>query len=410
MKNRAWPITIVIFLSSITLAIGCFKIAAIMTDILAELNVDIGAGGWLASMIVVAGIILAIPGGGIMMKIGPKKMGISVLACAFAGNVVGAMAPNFMVLIAFRLVEGVGFSLLGIFAPAIIGILFPPEKRGVPMAIWSTWVSIGILIIFNLTNVIVPNFGWRGDYWFTAILVLIMLILFAAVVKLPEPDKSANPGKPDPPLASMGKELKNPAAWLLALTSGANSFATGCLTNFEPTFLIQTTGMDPAAANMASSVVTIGMIISGIVTGFILNKLKRREYMLIVAMVLGAVFMFLNFNVSTPEILYVFLFITGFVYSMAPPTIFTIAPETAITPVTIGMCMGILSLLQCTCTFLGSGVIGQLVQNFGGNWGIAPIPMLVMGIVGIVASLLYALVMRKRVASDNGIESPLSNA
>ena len=140
------------------------------------------------------------------------------------------------------------------------------------------------------------------------------------------------------------------------------------------------------------------MLVSGITTGLILNKIKRRENLLLIGSILGAIAMFLNFHVNSIDILYVFLFINGFVLMLVAPTVFTIAPETAASPATIGMCMGIISLSQGVAGFASSALIGSLVENAGGNWSVVPVPMLMVGAIGVIASILYLSVMKKRAA------------
>ncbi|HWQ76258.1 MAG TPA: MFS transporter [Syntrophomonas sp.] len=406
MKNKAWLVTIIVFLAGVTFSAGNFKVPPTMVVLLKEMNTGVAMGGWLMSMGMLAGIILALPAGGIMMKTGPKKLGLFSLACAVLGNLIGAVAPSFLVLMLGRLIEGIGFGLIGVVAPAIIAVWFPPEKRGFPMALWSIWIAVGMLFVFNATNIILPAFGWRGNWWLVTVLAAVILALFAWLVKVPEPEnKSSRQEASSAGPVSTLEGFKSPASWLLALVFAVFAFAVGVYTSFLPTFLIETTGMDVATANATSSIATIGMIVGGFIMGFLLNTIKNRSMLLVVSMVITAIFMYFSFKVTSPGMIIPFIFIIGIVYQLIPPIVFTVAPDTAISPATIGISMGIVILGQNLAGFIAPALIGSVVESSGGNWDAATLPLVIAGLIGIAASLLYASAMKKKtsIPLDPGI-------
>ncbi|HBV88231.1 MAG TPA: MFS transporter [Desulfosporosinus sp.] len=413
MKYKAWLVTIIVFLAGVLFAAGNFKVPPTMVAVLGEMKVSIIMGGWLMSSSALAGIVLALPAGGIMSKIGPKKLGLFALFCALIGNIVGALAANFMMLMVGRLIEGIGFGLIGVVAPAIIALCFPAEKRGLPMAIWSVWVGTGMLLIFSATNVIMPLFSWRGVWWFVAILAAIMMVLFAGGVQVPEVAE-AEPGVLKQETAALKPALpyegfKSPASWLLSLIFMMFGFGVGAMMTFAPTFMVEEVGMDVANANMNTSVITLGMITGGILMGFILNKVKNRSFLLVVSMVLTAIFMGLTFEVTSPNLILPFMLIMGLIYSMVPAVIFTISPEAAVSPATVGITMGIIVLGQNLSGFIGPVFIGAIVERGGGAWSAATLPLVVAGLIGVIASVLYGLVMKKRASGQSSQLNGLLN-
>lgn len=397
MKNKAWLVMITVFLTGVIFSAGNFKIPPTMITILKEMHVGVAMGGWLVSMGPLAGIILALPAGGIMMNTGPKKLGMFSLFCALIGNVIGAMAPNFAMLMLGRLIEGVGFGLIGVVAPAIITVWFPPEKRGLPMAIWSVWMGVGLMFIFNVTNAVLPAFGWRGDWWLMVILFTVILVMFAWLVQVPEYETKATEqevsvSEPMP----MSEGFKSPASWLLGIIFASYSFGVGALTAFVPTFLVQVAGMDLSKANMYSSIVMLGMIVGGIVMGFVLNIVKQRNMLLFVSMILSAIFMCLTFKVTSPSLIMPFMIVIGLIYSMVPAIIFTIAPEAAYSPATIGITMGIAMLGQNLGGFVSAALIGAIVEHSGGVWGVTTMPLVIAAITGIVATVLYIKIKKRQ--------------
>ncbi|MFA6809193.1 MAG: MFS transporter [Eubacteriales bacterium] len=401
MKNKAWLITIIVFLAGVVFSAGNYKVPATMVVVMEDMHTSMTMGGWLMSLGIVAGIILALPAGGIMTKTGPKKMGLFSLACALAGNVIGGLAPNFSVLMFGRLIEGIGFGLIGVVAPAIIAMLFPPEKRGLPMAVWTLWIGVGLLFIFTATNAVLPAFGWRGVWWLVAILAAIDLVLFTIFVQLPESEAEiSGQEKFKPEQVSVIEGFKSPGSWLLGIIFGCYAFAVQSLITYIPTFMVQEAGMDVTTANMYSSVLTFGMIGGGITMGFVLSIVKKRTRLLLFSMLLTAIFMYLTFKVTVPGMIMPFMIAIGLVYSMLPPVIFTVAPDFAISPATIGVTMGIIILGQNLGGFVAPILIGAVVEGSGGAWNTATVPLLVVGIVGMISAILLSMVNKKKTVDN----------
>ena len=157
-----------------------------MTAAMADLGIGLTQGGLLMSIVAITAIVLALFGGMLTVRFRPKTLAIAAICCALAGNLVGYAAPSFELLLFSRLLEGLGYGLQTAIMPTIIAEIFPENKRSIPMALYSMWVSIGMLFIFNFSNVLSVSWGWRSCWLFCAALFLVALVLFAFVVKEPQ--------------------------------------------------------------------------------------------------------------------------------------------------------------------------------------------------------------------------------
>ena len=61
------------------------------------------------------------------------------------------------------MLEGVGGGLIAVAAPAAISAWFVPWERGLPMGIWTTWVPIGNVLMFNAAHPLLESFGWQAS-------------------------------------------------------------------------------------------------------------------------------------------------------------------------------------------------------------------------------------------------------
>jgi MFS family permease len=123
------------FLAGVVVATNRFKVPPLMSDLMADLQVDMVTGGWFMSVASLAFVFLSIPSAYLLARLGLKVTGLIALGCTIAGTVVGALATNAATMLLGRTVEGIGGGLLGIVAPAAISAWFEPQERGLPMGV-----------------------------------------------------------------------------------------------------------------------------------------------------------------------------------------------------------------------------------------------------------------------------------
>ncbi|KAI0387455.1 MFS general substrate transporter [Hypomontagnella monticulosa] len=95
-----------------------------------------------------------------------------------------ALSPSLGPLVAFRFAAGVGGSGCMTLGGAIIGDLFPIEKRGMALSIWALGPLVGPTIGPLVGAFIAGSIGWRWSFWIVLIPSVIITITLA--VFLPE--------------------------------------------------------------------------------------------------------------------------------------------------------------------------------------------------------------------------------
>lgn len=399
-KTKAWFMAIITILTTVIFAAGLFKVAGTMMFIVGDLGISMTAAGMLMSANGIAATIISIPGSGIMQKIGPRRVVLIALGIIFAGNVAGALTASYGMLLATRFIEGIGFGLMGMAAPPIISALFPPEKRGLPMGIWTLWVSFGSMFILNVSNYVTPNYGWRGNWWLVAVLSVVFFIIFALTVKLPEGDKAAEQAAMedmDKPKESLGKVLMTPGPWCLAVGFFAFAIANGSYAAFYPMYLQDSLGMDPAAANSVSSIANITMIIGGILTGFVLTRIPNKKHS---TLYLGVWIIFtlvsvVQFNMPAVGMVIPFMMLYGIICQSIPPILLNLAPEAAATPTMLPIAMGVIMFGQSLGGILTNIICGRFVDIFG-SWGALAIPIGICCVIATIAAGFMIPIMKKK--------------
>lgn len=402
---NAWVIFGTILLTAIVFAIGQFKVPPTMTAAMADLGIGLTQGGLLMSIVAITAIILALFGGVLTVRFRPKTLALVAICCALAGNLVGWVAPSFELLLFSRLLEGLGYGLQTAVMPTIIAEIFPESKRSIPMALYSMWVSIGMLFIFNFSNVLSVSWGWRSCWLFCAGLFVVVLILFAAIVKEPADSALGEGGSTwQDQKRAIAIEAKNPSIWCLTLVFAIFGLGCSAFSTFAPTFCVQALGMDPAAANTDTGFLTFGMIAGALLMTGVLAVYKRsRSMLLLIVTIITGIFFSISFLLNAPWQVIPFCLINGVVLQTIPPVVFAVCPSAASQPKTIGMALGIATAGDHLGAFVGTVALGAIVEAAGNNWLAAVPAMAVFAAIGVIGAIGFHYFMKKRAGSDSPV-------
>jgi len=147
-------------------------IATILKVIQDDLN-DIGLLGWVFSAFFLGSLFGVVAAGRDADRHGPARPFLTGLALFALGLVAGGLAPNMLVLVAARSVQGVGAGAIPAVAYVAIGRAYPPTLQPRMFAVLSTaWVLPG-LIGPAVSGAVAVAFGWR--WVFLGLLPLVVL-------------------------------------------------------------------------------------------------------------------------------------------------------------------------------------------------------------------------------------------
>ena len=407
--GRAWLCALIIIFSGFLFGMMIKKIAGTAALLMPALGVGPSSIGSLVSAISVLCVIMAIPIGGVIAKYGPRKFVLAAFALAALGNIIGALSTSQEMLYVSRIIEGAGFGIFAPAAPSLIASYFPPEKRGLPMGIWSTYVGAGAFLVLILTNVLVdfnePN-TWSNVWWFIAIALIIMGVLFFIFVRPEEPQKPAKGAEKGHPIR---EGLKSLPTWLLVASFMFYTFGFIAQTTFMPTYLKTILGIDPAMANIYTSILTLAMIIGGFVAGAVLKKTKpeNKPRLFLIFAVLCGIVTSLSFVYSV-EMIIPFAVIGGLIMQFVPAILFANAPDTAPRPALIGVAMGIVSFGQNLGGLTAGTFSGSIIENLG--WGMMTATLIGVAVCSVIFAIAYVFSMKKRMAKDSAAQAPAGEA
>ncbi|MEV5276472.1 MFS transporter [Streptomyces sp. NPDC051994] len=129
-------------------------------------------------------------------RIGRRRVFKAGLVLFTIGSVLCSLAPNLESLVAFRMVQAVGGSMLNPVAMSIITNTFTdPRERARAIGVWGGVVGISMAAGPIVGGVLVESVGWRSIFWLN--LPVGLLALFLTWRYIPE-SRAPKPRRPDP--------------------------------------------------------------------------------------------------------------------------------------------------------------------------------------------------------------------
>lgn len=391
---KGWAACLAAIFGGMALALLQNKLTPVMNVIMDAFNIDMAMAGLLSTIFTVMGVVMALPAAGMLKKFGPRTSGLIAFTCAIAGSVVGIMTENVTVMLVSRVIEGTGIGIIAVLAPSVISMWFPPEKRGLPMGIWGSWMMVSQTALFFSGTAITDAWGWRGMWMLGIVVCVVAAVLFAIFVKSPSPEENYADVETDDVTVMGG--VKSAPQWILAFSALCYTFCCFTFANWISSYWIEVTDWGAAAVgNWVGILFLVEMIYTWIV-GAALDRLHNRKIVGVIGLVVYGALGIVAFTATAVPVIYVFTFTYTIFEALAVTAIWAIAPETAKDPRYAGVALGVLNIGLNLGTLLSAPVSGAIQQQFG--WvGVA---MSFCGVAILGAAALLAVKMPKAVSTE----------
>jgi MFS family permease len=378
----AWVILAITMLAGVCAPFSQFKVPPVMPVLMETFHIDLTSAGMLMSIFAITGLIVALPAGLILQCFGLKTSGLAASGCLLVGSVLGATANGYSTLFASRLIEGIGMGLIAVIGPAAISAWFPADRRGLPMGIWATWVSLGSLLIYLIAPPLEASNGWQSVWWLAACLTGAAMVLFGVFFRIPpeSPTKRFSENL----AAGMGEAIRQPGIWLLAIAFGCFNFAIiGVIATYFPTYLKAIQGFDLTGASQITGIKMIVVIITAPLIGWIVDQVGSPRRIMLVSFLALAGFMALPFSISG-WMIPASMVLLGILAGAIPTCTFASVLELVGQNAPAGFGMGVIMVGQNLGQLLGPVIFGWLVQSIG--WtaaGLCTMPVLLFGFAAV---------------------------
>lgn len=150
---------------------------------------------WVMNAYILAFAVLLVTLGRFGDLWGRRKLFVTGMALFTAGSAACGLAPSIYLLIAFRVLQGIGGAAMMPSTLSIIAAVFPPGKRGAAMGVWGGVSGLATAIGPTLGGVIVQYVTWpaAADSWRWIFLVNIPIGVVGVILALRLVPESKNP-------------------------------------------------------------------------------------------------------------------------------------------------------------------------------------------------------------------------
>jgi len=136
-----------------------------LPTIASEFHMDVISLSWIATAYLLAAALFLVPFGKISDIYGRKKVFLYGIAIFAAASLAMTMVPSTNLMIAIRVIQGLGSGMIFGTTVAILSSVFPPGERGKALGIYITSVYFGLSLGPFLGGVLTQYFGWRSIFF-----------------------------------------------------------------------------------------------------------------------------------------------------------------------------------------------------------------------------------------------------
>jgi EmrB/QacA subfamily drug resistance transporter len=129
-------------------------------------------------------------------RIGRRRVFMTGLTLFVLGSLACSLAPSLVWLVFFRMLQGIGGSMLNPVAMSIIRNTFEDDReRAQAIGVWGAVVGIALALGPIIGGLLVQSVGWRSIFWVNIPVGIIAIVLTVAYI--PE-SRSPRPRRLDP--------------------------------------------------------------------------------------------------------------------------------------------------------------------------------------------------------------------
>ncbi|MFZ5783900.1 MAG: CynX/NimT family MFS transporter [Pseudomonadota bacterium] len=341
------------------------KVPPSIPSIREDLGASLRQAGWLLAMV---NLISALGGMGIALtvdRIGHRRLIVLGTGLGFAASLLGAFAGGVGELLAWRLVEGLGFIIVTVAVPTLVLRVTDAPDRHRAMTLWTAYMPAGAGCMMLIAALILPMTSWR-IVWLVAAAASLAMLVALLLRAVPRPDLGPLPVKRRPILHEMAEVATSGGPVAIALCFGAYSACWFAIVGFLPTLQVERLGFSTSMAAVITAAVTIVNVAGNLSAGWLLQRGVPRVAVIAGAAITMAVCAAGVFTTGVPDFLRLLLAgLYSAVIGVVPGALFTALPVHAPRPELVGASTGLLMQGSNLGALVGPPITGALVASNG---------------------------------------------
>jgi CP family cyanate transporter-like MFS transporter len=335
------------------------------------LGISLVQAGFLLSAVQMASMTLGLAAGLSADTLGLRRSMLVGLALLTGASVAGGFVAHAEGLLLLRALEGLGFLLVVMPAPALIRRTVDATQLSGRMGWWGTYMPTGSAVALLLGPWVIAGLNWSAWWW----LLGAMAALAFAAVWWCVPDASVEPlSQAQHPSQKwpqrLALTLRSPGPWLVSLTFAVYSSQWLAVVGFLPTVYAQL-GLSAGVAGVLSACVALANVSGNIMSGRLLQRGWPAQRLLSIGfacMALGAVGAYAVWQGEGLPMPLRFVCVVMFsaVGGLIPGTLFSCALHLAPNEGTVSTTVGYMQQWSALGQFAGPPLVAWVAASVGG--------------------------------------------
>lgn len=180
IPRDAWPALWSLVLGFFMILVDSTIVSVAIPSLITAFDTDVNSVLWVTSAYLLAYAVPLLVTGRLGDRLGMKRVYLAGLTVFTLASLWCGLTSTVTGLIAARVVQGFGASLMTPQTMAVITRIFPRERRGPAMALWGSVAGVATLVGPLLGGVLLD---WRGWPWIFFVNVPVGVIAFALVMR-----------------------------------------------------------------------------------------------------------------------------------------------------------------------------------------------------------------------------------
>lgn len=347
-----------------------FLPASVLPALAADVGVSEGTAGLAVAATAIAGAVTAPSIAVVLPRVDRRRVLVGMLVAAAVANLAVVAAPDFVVLLAGRLLLGVAIAGYWSFAFGA-GVQAVPGRDNVVSASLAFGVSVATVLGVPVASLVGDEVGWRTSFAGAAVLCVLAAVALAAALR------------PVPPHPSAGLRMMRGALANRRLMAGIACVVLVAFGNFAayPYIRIAIERVDPSSTTWLLLLWGIGGVAGTIAAGAFATRLRSLAALTPIVLALGLA---LTATADSLPVLTLAIVLWGVAFNAVP--VVTQLWVTRVESERIESAMSLqVTAFQVAIT-LGSAAGGALLDGFGVRTS-----LLVGAVSATVAGLVWAL-------------------
>ena len=164
-SSRPWPALWSLIIGFFMILVDSTIVTVAINRIQADLDTTLNSVIWVTSAYLLAYAVPLLITGRMGDRFGPKRLYLVGLTIFTLSSLWCGLADSVGVLIAARVVQGLGAAIMTPQTMAVITRLFPPDKRGAALGIWGATAGVASLVGPIAGGLLVDGLGWQWIFF-----------------------------------------------------------------------------------------------------------------------------------------------------------------------------------------------------------------------------------------------------